>query len=277
MREFSDEYRNYLKSDEWRKKADSRLAFDGWKCQVCGKRATEVHHLTYVRLGHEELYDIVSLCKACHEKAEELSKYNVSVYTKRKTGNFMAAMRVDAVNLTPIVLDWLKTKRGAGFDALMELRQPDGKEYWGVLRKAVDALCRKRYSYACAEDRVDIAEATLSNRIIVTCVRRIEHYVRNGIQSELQGIVLTQDAIWEKRKEVASYLGIKESTCRTLRKDDGVSFGPWLREEVLHYCGEDAAHGLKPLEGFESLTAKGYEMLNSLAEYVVSVSGDFKM
>ena len=166
--------------------------------------------------------------------------------------------------------------RGAGFAALMELRQPDdaqGKNYWGVLKKAVDALCRKRYSYACAEYRIDIAEATLSNRIIVTCVQRIEHYVRNSIQSELQGIVQMQDAIWKNRKDVASFLGIKESTCQTLRKDNEVSFGPSLREEVLHYCGEDAAHGLKPLEGFECLTDRDYEMLNGIAEYVVSVSG----
>ena len=276
MRQFSPEYLRYLKSSEWRKKADSRLAFDGGKCQVCGKKATEVHHLTYDRLGHEELSDIVSLCKPCHKKAEELYEFEVTPYGKRKTSNFMAAMRIDTANLAPVVFDWLKETRGAGFDALMELRQPDdawGKDYWGVLRKAVDALCRKRYRYACAEDRVDIAEATLSNRVIVMCVQRIEHYVRNGIQSELQGIVQMQDAIWENQKEVASFLGIKESTCTKLRKDDGVSFGSSLREEVLHYCGEGAAHGLKPIEGFECLTDKDYEMLNSFAEYVVSVSG----
>lgn len=97
--------------------------------------------------------------------------------------------------------------------------------------------------------------------------------LRNSIQSEFQGIVQMQNAIWENRKEVASFLGIKESTCHKLRKDDGVSFGPSLREEVLHYCGEDAAHGLKPLEGFNCLTEKDYEMLNSFAEYAVSVSG----
>ena len=78
MRKFSPEYTQYLENNEWRAKADSRLAFDGGKCQVCGKQATEVHHLTYVRLGHEELYDIERLCRPCHEKAEELCKFNVT-------------------------------------------------------------------------------------------------------------------------------------------------------------------------------------------------------
>ena len=41
-------------------------------CQVCGGRATDVHHLTYDRFGHEDMGDLVSLCRRCHSKIVDL-------------------------------------------------------------------------------------------------------------------------------------------------------------------------------------------------------------
>ena len=60
---------------------------------------------------------------------------------------------------------------------------------------------------------------------------------------------------------------------QSLRRDDGTSFGPSIREAVLHYCGLDAAAGIRPLTGFQSLSEEDYTMLNNMADYVVSVSG----
>ena len=64
------EYERYIHSPAWRNKAECRLEIDGHICQVCGKEASDVHHLTYDRFGHEDMSDLVSLCRDCHDKAE---------------------------------------------------------------------------------------------------------------------------------------------------------------------------------------------------------------
>ena len=277
------EYERYIHSSAWRAKADERLEMDGHCCQVCGCGASDVHHFTYDRFGHEDMNDLVSLCHKCHEKAEELYDPGVIPWAmdevKPEGNNFMAAMRVDAVALAPAVFSYLKEANGGGFDGLMRLRQPDdpeGKKYWGVLKKAVDALCRKRYSRNCVEDRTDMLLGTIANRITVICLQQIEHYVRNSIQADLHETVMLDYDLFGKWKDVATDLGITNGTLATLRKDDGTSFGPSLRETVLYYCGLDAAAGIRPAEGFKCLTDVDYERLNTLADYMVSVSGTGK-
>jgi hypothetical protein len=48
----------------------------GGICQQCGKaRATDAHHLTYVRLGFEEDKDLRALCAACHRLAHPERRY----------------------------------------------------------------------------------------------------------------------------------------------------------------------------------------------------------
>lgn len=277
------EYDRYIHSASWREKAERRLAMDGHVCQVCGEEASDVHHLTYDRFRNEDMGDLVSLCRDCHKKAEDLYDPAITPWAmeeaKPEGNNFMAAMRTDAVAVAPIVFDYLKEKRGGGFDALMQLRQPDdadGKKYWRVLRKAVDALCRKRYSMNCVEDRKDMMLGSIQNRVTVICLQQIEHYIRNGIQEDLHETVMADYAIFGKWKAVAAELGISAGTLQTLRGDDGASFGPSLREAVLHYCGLDAAAGIRPLDGFACLTDKDYAMLNAMADYVASVSGTGK-
>ena len=264
------EYDRYIHSAAWRRKADARLKMDGHVCQVCGGAATDVHHLTYDRFGNEEMGDLVSLCRRCHKKAEDLYDPAVTPWAMEKVkpegNNFMAAMRDDAMTVAPIVFDFLKEVRGGGFDALMALRQPDdaeGKKYWNVLKKAVDALCRKRYSRNCVEDRADIMLGSITNRVTVICLQQIEHYIRNSIQTDLHETVMLDYDLFGKWKDVAAELGVSNGTLQTLRRDDGSSFGPSLREAVLHYCGLDAAAGIRPLEGFKCLTDEDYVMLGT--------------
>ena len=107
-------------------------------------------------------------------------------------------------------------------------------------------------------------------------LQQIEHDVRNSIQADLHDTVMTKYALLEKWNDVAACLGITKGTLGTMRKDDGTSFGPSLREAVLYYCGLDAAAGIRPLDGFDCLSAEDYERLNSLADYMVSVSGTGK-
>ena len=277
------EYDRYIHSAAWRKKADARLEMDGHVCQVCGGAATDVHHLTYDHFGSEEMGDLVSLCRRCHKKAEDLYDPAVTPWAMEKVkpegNNFMAAMRDDAMTVAPIVFDFLKEVRGGGFDALMALRQPDdaeGKKYWNVLRKAVVALCRKRYSLNCVADRSDMMLETIGDRVTVICLQQIEHYIRNGIQAELHETVMLDYDLFGKWKDVAKELGISGGTLQTLRRDDGTSFGPSHREAMLYYLALGAAAGIRPPAGFNCLTDTDYETLNAMADYMVSVSGTGK-
>ena len=47
-----DYYREYLKSDAWKRKRYVVLKRDNWKCQICGDKATQVHHLKSVSYTH---------------------------------------------------------------------------------------------------------------------------------------------------------------------------------------------------------------------------------
>jgi 5-methylcytosine-specific restriction endonuclease McrA len=64
-----DYYRDYLKSDDWKRKRYVVLKRDNWRCVYCGGRATQVHHTKYAKynIGREPIEWLVSVCKDCHE------------------------------------------------------------------------------------------------------------------------------------------------------------------------------------------------------------------
>jgi ribosomal protein S14 len=68
--EFSSWYRDeYLHSPEWHRKRDKVLARADGRCEGCGeRRATQVHHLTYTHVGREFLFQLVAVCRDCHEQ-----------------------------------------------------------------------------------------------------------------------------------------------------------------------------------------------------------------
>ena len=64
------EYRTeYLLSDDWRHKSSIILNRDKI-CYICQKHsATDAHHLTYERLGVENLEtDLIGVCRTCHNR-----------------------------------------------------------------------------------------------------------------------------------------------------------------------------------------------------------------
>lgn len=92
-------YEEYLRSDEWKRKRDAvmqramqsfmpaspviRRTVDRYGRVIksialehrpicendgCSNEATDVHHLTYKRLGKEQLDDLQALCRKCHEQ-----------------------------------------------------------------------------------------------------------------------------------------------------------------------------------------------------------------
>lgn len=67
----SEEYRDYLMSEEWQKKREQRIEIDDGRCVFCGEKVAHpvVHHLTYKHLGFENVWtDLVTTCETCHEK-----------------------------------------------------------------------------------------------------------------------------------------------------------------------------------------------------------------
>lgn len=275
------EYERYIHSADWRKTAEERMKIDHHTCCVCGGRATDVHHLTYDHLGSEPMDDLVSLCRECHNQAEAFYDPAITPWAmdevKPNGNNFMAAMRVDALQIAPKVYEYLTSVRGSDFQSLMELRQPDdaeGKKYWRVLNKAVNALCRKRYSRCCIEDRRIMLLGSITNHIAVILLAQIEHHARNAVQHDLHEIVVAEYRTLGKWKAVSEKLGITAGTTQKLKSDSGVTFGPSLRESVLYYCGLDAVAGIRPVTGFNCLSSEDYEKLNAVADYMTNVSGD---
>lgn len=67
-------YLSYLRSSAWKAKRHAAMEAAGYKCWRCiGGMATEVHHLTYDRLGDEAPDDLEPLCSDCHKAAHEVA------------------------------------------------------------------------------------------------------------------------------------------------------------------------------------------------------------
>jgi len=66
-------YDEYVSSPYWRRVVRPRiLRRAAGRCELChGDYNTEVHHLTYERLGHERDEDLMALCAGCHATVHE--------------------------------------------------------------------------------------------------------------------------------------------------------------------------------------------------------------
>lgn len=61
-------YQEYLASDVWASKRERVLERAKGACEACGiEQATQVHHVTYKRVGREPLFDLRAVCISCHE------------------------------------------------------------------------------------------------------------------------------------------------------------------------------------------------------------------
>ena len=71
-RKWRKAYTAYLQSKEWKAKRAYILRRDKGECQVCGGKAEQVHHLTYVRVRppnfSELMSDLIAVCVPCHEE-----------------------------------------------------------------------------------------------------------------------------------------------------------------------------------------------------------------
>ena len=69
-------YHLYLRSPKWKAKRKSVMTRDHGKCCFCGARAVDVHHLTYARIFNESLFDLVAICRECHDLLHALDERN---------------------------------------------------------------------------------------------------------------------------------------------------------------------------------------------------------
>ena len=68
-------HREYLKSPLWKDIRGKVLEQFGEICAKCGEHGTDVHHLTYERVGGNELIeDLQVLCRECHEATHAIEK-----------------------------------------------------------------------------------------------------------------------------------------------------------------------------------------------------------
>lgn len=62
-------YEEYLKTEHWLMIRQRSLKEAKHACRLCNSKQTlHVHHRSYVNRGQEQSYDVVVLCKACHDQ-----------------------------------------------------------------------------------------------------------------------------------------------------------------------------------------------------------------
>ena len=73
-------YQEYLQTLEWKSLAKAKRISANNKCQLCnnGNDELHVHHRTYDNVYHEELDDLIVLCKQCHSKFHEKEQQNAT-------------------------------------------------------------------------------------------------------------------------------------------------------------------------------------------------------
>lgn len=76
------DYQAYLASRAWALLREEVRERSGNTCEHCFMSPQQaVHHLTYERIGHEDLRDLMAICNPCHEWLSGKSKHNpLAVY-----------------------------------------------------------------------------------------------------------------------------------------------------------------------------------------------------
>lgn len=71
-------YKRYLRTQNWQKLRFEVLKRSGGKCERCGfqpykRGGLQIHHLSYDRVGHESLEDLIAICPRCHMEIHKIT------------------------------------------------------------------------------------------------------------------------------------------------------------------------------------------------------------
>lgn len=103
----SNAYIEYINSEKWANKRAMKLLRSPHHCESC-KRVPDffhVHHLTYARLFHEDLGDLMVFCEPCHNRVESfiragrLSRNGDVKFLRSETKRLLYAERCKAPKL----------------------------------------------------------------------------------------------------------------------------------------------------------------------------------
>lgn len=65
-------YIDYLQTEHWKNKKIEKLKSTSFMCEKCNsKKDLQVHHISYENKGNENLSDLRTLCKSCHQKIHQ--------------------------------------------------------------------------------------------------------------------------------------------------------------------------------------------------------------
>jgi hypothetical protein len=65
---YSEAYRAYLQTPEWRARADEVKSRFGGRCALCNAEGNpHAHHRTYVNVFNQQPDDLIALCGDCHQ------------------------------------------------------------------------------------------------------------------------------------------------------------------------------------------------------------------
>ena len=70
---YRDNRAAYYQSRQWKVKYIRKMRQQNYICEDCKKNATQVHHLHYNTLYHENNWDLAALCRFCHMQRHGLS------------------------------------------------------------------------------------------------------------------------------------------------------------------------------------------------------------
>ena len=67
----------HLKSDYWKNLKETKIFFTQNRCELCfSEGILHLHHITYIRLGCENIKDVVLLCHKCHQRQHDHYGYD---------------------------------------------------------------------------------------------------------------------------------------------------------------------------------------------------------
>lgn len=167
-----DTYGAYLRSDLWQAIRKRYFASQMPRECLCGDEEVQLHHVTYERLGNENLTDLLPLCRTCHAMVHALE-----------------ARGEIGLDLTGLVLDEKRSAEGrALLGDLVRQRQQEAAQHLAEEQALVLSLSfagRLTRAIAVAERRrldvnrqvwmiKSLAENGRGDHRLTLCLRRLE-------------------------------------------------------------------------------------------------------